>query len=250
MSSTNSALAYLIAQNEVEQSELAHPEQIVTFSLTPKASKKRATSNVAKGDARPIHHQAAPVVITLPMQGECNAETAAVFMQSMRDAGKRVFHISRVIENGKPRIISHDKPTEDSRLIVKVDSSQVRDDMIKAIAAFIGYDMGESFGPQELSARMKAQTLLRAEPVETSVPVAKVAGKGFVAGLPDHNGKTIANLQARAVTATEAMIDHEKASMDPNRSESDRELSSGMAQVERERLNQIQADLLLLGVQS
>ena len=249
MSSTNSALAYLIAQNEVEQSELAHPEQIITFSLTPKASKKRATSNVAKGDARPIHHQAAPVVIALPMQGECNVETAAAFMQSMRDAGKRVFHLSRVIENGKPTILSHAAPTADSKEVIKVDASLVRDDMIKAIAAFIGYNMGESFGPQELTARMKAQTLLRPEPVATSVPV-KLVGKGFTAGLPDHNGKTIANLQARAVSATEAMIDHEKASMDPNRSESDRELSSGMAQGERERLNQIQADLRLMGVES
>jgi hypothetical protein len=106
---------------------------------------------------------------------------------------------------------------------------EVRGDMIKAIDAFIGYDIGGNFGSQDTNARMLAARLLN--PVKDNGPSreeqrsAARSLQGFVAGLPDNHAKHLANLRAQAEKATEALIECEKVGNEVG------------AAVERERLN-------------
>jgi hypothetical protein len=93
--------------------------------------------------------------------------------------------------------------------------ARTRDESIAAIAAFVGYDVAGHFGTQDTRARMLAQTTLR--PVSTKGLTreeqrsASRTAAGFVAGLPDHQAKQLANLRAQVERVTDAMIACQKA---------------------------------------
>lgn len=127
--------------------------------------------------------------------------------------------------------------------IVAMRKASNRNDQIKYIAAFVGYDPNGDFGFQEAAARTKAQRELSDRPIQgPSRAEAKSAARsmiGFVAGMPDTLQRKLADLKAREVAAVDAMLSHQKAAKDPNRSDDERLLSSGMAEVERERLREI-----------
>jgi hypothetical protein len=122
-----------------------------------------------------------------------------------------------------------------------------RDDRIKAIAGYMGFDSRGDFASQELQATMKAQQELRGtvRPLARPVHSGSVSVAGFIAGMPDHAAKNKANLEARERAAIDAGLETAKAA-DYATSEADRVMYAGMAQVERERLTQIQADLAAL----
>jgi hypothetical protein len=70
---------------------------------------------------------------------------------------------------------------------------------------------------------------------------------GFVAGLPSHTQRTLADLQGREQAAVDAALDHDRDANDPKRSTADRLLSAGLAEVERERLHAIRNDIKSFG---
>lgn len=139
-----------------------------------------------------------------------------------------------------PAVGTYDAPS----FIVAMRKAKDRNEMIQAIAGFVGYDLSANFGSQELSAKMAAQRAM--------VPV--VAGKdrtirssvaGYIAGLPDHNRKLIADLEGRERLTVEALSDHVRRSLS---SEAEGNVEQAhfhetMAQVERERLASIRKDL-------
>lgn len=157
------------------------------------------------------------VFIPVPQVGYYDASG---FLLALRDAGKRL------TKEGKP---FH-------------DPSQVRDDQIRAIAGFIGYDPCGDFGSQELRARMMAQRALA--PVSPVNPSPRLAGTvhGYIAGMPNELRKRALDLQAREKMAAEAIGEHEKLAAEAT-DETDRQYHTTLAMIERERLDQIQADL-------
>ena len=147
-------------------------------------SKKQAKHTGAQ--AAPIHNPNAGKSmtpgITMP---ERNTLDAKGFLDAMRTAGKR----------------PNDKG------IMALHPNEVRNDQIKAIHAYCGYDNRRDFGSQDLEARAKAMRDLRGAPkvTENKSPSRSVAG--FVAGMPKPSHRILLDLQARERSVAEAMID-------------------------------------------
>lgn len=190
----------------------------------------QATIQAVKAKVETAQPVKAKPALTFPVQAK-GTLTALDFIRAMHDAGMRR------TEAGKPYF----------------NPQEQRNDQIKAIAAFIGYDPADHFGSQELRARMQAWREINPEPViDRSVTlVAKP-----VPGMPDFIGKNRANLEARERLAVEAIVEHENASREYHEGSKDcehcgesckgREYHETFAMLERERLSQIQADLDLL----
>ena len=127
------------------------------------------------------------------------------------------------------------------------DASLVREDTIRAIAGYCGFDPHGNFGAQDLAARSKAQNELRpikGEEYRRVLVSSTVAG--YVAGMPNETAKQLANLKGREALAIRSMIAHNKVANDASRSETDRKLSETLANVEKERVERIREDIALM----
>jgi hypothetical protein len=221
----HTGLAFLLSQHNSDTAahEAAKVETVVIRNA-PKAergSKKSATPSHGE-QAAPIHHGPKTFGVVMP---ERNTLTAKDFLIACRDAGKR---------------------TNDKGLPF-TDPKEVRGDIIKAVHAYCGYDMHGNFGSQEQEARAKAQREIRGfkatGPTREETRAAARSAKGFIAGLPDHKARFLQDLLGRETAAVDALLAHDKDSNDPQRSAADRVLSAGLAEVERERLAAIRADI-------
>lgn len=222
----HTGLAFLLSQHTSEQSaQDAQKKEIVVVRNAEPTSKKGAKAS--KGEqAAPIHDKPTVFGVTMP---ERNTLDAKGFLQAMLNAGKRRN------DNG----------------ILFTDSREVRNDQIKAIHAYCGFDTRRDFGSQETEARAKAQREIRGfkvtGPSREELKAAARSATGFIAGLPDHKARHLQNLLGRETAAVDAMLQHEKDSRDESRSAADRVLSAGLAEVERERVAAIRADIARFG---
>lgn len=169
----------------------------------PVRGKKQAVETGAV--AAPIHHKPAVFGVAMP---ERNTLDAKGFLLACRDAGKRSFEKVNEV-------------TGEVVTIVKRDEGKVREDLIKAIHAYIGYDTSRDFGSQDNEARAKANReasgrVVTAGPTREEQRSAARSMAGYVKGMPAPAAKLLANLRAREQAAAEAMIDaktpEEKAS--------------------------------------
>jgi hypothetical protein len=160
----------------------------------------------------------------LPSNGcspEVKVERAKEYLLSVKNAGKRL------TPQGTTTIL----PLE------------VRNDHIKAIAAFIGYDYSRPFGSQELEARSKAARDLRTTPMPViQEKVLRHSVEGYVKGMPDRLMKRLADFQARERLAVANIEAFEKEAKEAT-SEGARELALTLARAERDRLASIRADI-------
>jgi hypothetical protein len=130
-----------------------------------------------------------------------------------------------------------------------VDQREVRDDRIKAIAAFIGYDKSLPFGDNEFKARSQAMREIREEkegpskvdPYAPRRPHHSVAG--YVAGVPNGQQKIVMDLLARESAAAEAMSAFEQKMNASPKGSQDFLLNQGLMLVEQERLGEIRKHL-------
>jgi hypothetical protein len=236
--SVNVALAFLTATHNAEQSALNEITRLREENAKLAMAHSKVKASKAKrsngSQAAPIHDKSTVTGIMLSsatysesLSSEAKVECAKVFLSAMRDAGKRWIDGKSVRQ-----------------------ASEVHNDQIQAISAFIGYDNRVLFGTQDTTARMLAQRILNPKPmtgVDRQVQYkADLSAKGFVAGLPDAVAAKLADLQGREVVAVDAMLAHQKEAADVGRSESDRELSAGLALVEAERAAAIRADIQAL----
>jgi hypothetical protein len=228
MSSTaqDLTLAALLSSYIVPEAPTVTVKAARSAPKSPKAHKVSAPSVKVEETTTTGKMNSAPMVQTdpLPSPGTIDASS---FMLAVRNAGKRK------TPEGRPFF----------------DKKEERGDMIRAIAGFIGYDPTANFGQQETAARATAMrethpVIAGQDRTETKVLLASV--KGFIHGTPDHKARTMANLKAREVLAADTMIDHEK-SAETATTEQDKGMSFALAQVEKERLIQIRADIALLG---
>ncbi len=167
-----------------------HVEQEPTIISVVRNAPQAEKRSKASKSAAPIHNPNAGKSMTpgisLP---ERNTLDANGFLQAVRNAGKRK------TEEGKPFF----------------DKSKERDDIIKAIHAYIGYDNRRDFGSQEQEARAKAQRELRGAPKVSEATAPSRSLGGYVAGMPQPAHRILLNLQARERAAAEAMIDAKTA---------------------------------------
>jgi hypothetical protein len=162
----------------------------------PKSVRGKKQANTTGAVAAPIHHKPAVFGVTMP---ERNTLDAKGFLLACRDAGKRSFEKTNEV-------------TGEVHTIVKRDESKVREDIIKAIHAYVGYDQSRDFGSQEAAARAKANReasgrVVTAGPSRDEVKAASRSVAGYVHGMPLPAQKLLANLRAREQAAAEAMID-------------------------------------------
>jgi hypothetical protein len=122
------------------------------------------------------------------------------------------------------------------------DSATGRDDLIRAIDGYIGYDHSRDFASQELAARQKAIRAMQvAKGNDCHIPTKQekravfASLEGFVAGIPTKE-KQLANLRAREQKAVDTIIELEKAGENSPS-------SFMLADVERERLESIRNDI-------
>lgn len=214
----NIALAFLVSQSAQETAAIMPPVKVSAGKasksgrrlIASASSNSQGETSILAAVSAPINSAPAPVSEPLPLPGSLTPEA---FLLSVR-------------------------------------SAKTRDQTIRAIAGFLGYNSAESFGSQEQNARMVASRLTSKRPL--SGPdrqlqrTADLSAKGFVAGLPDYLAKRLSDLQGREVVATENMLAHRKAAEDTGLSEDERTLESGLAQVECERLGAIWEDIARL----
>lgn len=200
------ALVSLIASAHIDPSTA--PEINVEPEVTEKVigrnlpSKKQAKAEAAnKGAvAAPIHAKPAVFGVTMP---ERNTLDAKGFLLACRDAGRRSFETTNEV-------------TGEVTTVVKRDESKVREDLIKAIHAYIGYDTSRDFGSQDAAARAKANReasgrVVVPGPTREEQRSAARSMAGYVHGMPLPAQKLLANLRAREQSAAEAMIDAKTA---------------------------------------
>lgn len=102
--------------------------------------------------------------------------------------------------------------------LVVMRQARTRDDQIRAIAGFIGYEVAGDFGAQCLAAKMQAERTMRPfaalpAPVHTGAP----SVRGYVAGACDPAAKHTADLQARERLSAEAIATLDLVINDPSK---------------------------------
>lgn len=225
MSIHSVTLAFLLAQSNDDQADIKLPE-IVTRNLI--VAKPQSNSPVLEPVAT---NSPSEPIVRLGPRG---------FMIALRDAGRRLF----------PEVISEKGAVRKSGFYT--DPTKVREDQIKAIHAYVGYDTTSDFGPQEMNARAKANRELTGKafggPSLAETKLAHKTAKGFIAGMPATFEAKRDNLLARERVAVATMILHENSVQEETRSIAERELSCGLADAEAERLTAIRTDLKLYGI--
>jgi hypothetical protein len=204
----SAALASYVALNKA-----APVEPTVQKLVKVERPKKGRKAAAPKAEAAPAEKPAAPSpngvvpVVTLPVAGTIGAKAFIMMMNRAKD----------------------------------------RDEKVAAIAAYVGYDGKLSFAEQEMAANAKAKGEIRpvvaSGPSREEIKTAQRSAKGYVAGMPDALRKTVQDLLGREQYAVDAREAHLRDSKDENRSEAERTLALGQAQLEEERLVQIRKDL-------
>ena len=200
--SLDSAIALLIAQHAREQAHLDATRVTVKVVGSLDGSKPKGKGLKAKrdreftsdGQRSADASKPAPPSLILPETGSL---TAREFLLVLRTCGRRVS--------------VHGTSFTDER--------EVRNDTIKAIAGYVGWDATRSFGSQDSEARTKAgreiagNKRLGGLSVQESRSAARsLAGFTSAAfGKPDLTAKHLANLNAQLVAATEAMCEYVRA---------------------------------------
>lgn len=228
VSTVDLAIASLMAQSATEQNALDATKRSTTIRMLalPSDSKAIKAKRNDGSQAAPIHNKSNAPGVALPEKGTLDA---AGFMTAIKSAGKRLN------DQGVPY----------------TDQSEVRNDTIKAISAYVGYDTRGSFGAQDVAARQLASRqlgkVIAKGPARAEQKSVERSLAGFVAGLPDTTTRTLADLQGREAASAEAMIQHEKNAEDPTRSELQRMQDKALAAVEAERIASIRIDIQRMG---
>jgi hypothetical protein len=129
--------------------------------------------------------------------------------------------------------------------IVACRKAQSRDEVICAIAGYVGYDRRADFGSQEMLAKLQANRELRGTPAPSAPFKRSIipSTAGFVAGVPDHNKRMLNDLKGRERLAAETRDNHVRDARNRERTWGERKLSIGLARVEQCRLEQIREDI-------
>src|SRR5208282_5631074 len=139
------AIAFLLAQHEATKHDLPESDEtvkVLSVALVPTPSKrtvKRTVKRDAEEQAIALRNNSLPpVIVPLPETRPMCIESATMFIRELRSVGRRR------TEHG----------------MWHTDSREVRQDTIRAIASFVGYNLAQSFGAQDATARGLANRML------------------------------------------------------------------------------------------
>lgn len=208
-------------------------EPIVTVLPAKAVKPKKEKKSKVSVEVAPKTLTSAVLPSNMPVVGSL---TATEFLLAMRAVGKRTVEATNDVTGEV-----YQKPI--------YDNSLVREDSIRAIAGFIGYDAAGDFGAQDVAARAEAQRQIRGgvQPAAAhrrggaSVAATVV---GYIAGNPDHAAKQRADLEGRERLAADAMAEHLRNASDPKFvREPGMPEPEVLAAIEEERLRVIRKDL-------
>jgi hypothetical protein len=236
----DSIIASLLAQEAVSQEAASIEATVIRNAPKKERGTHSSKPKFEGGKAQVVKAKTGEAIFGLSLperrpfpEGtkEPSLESCKLFMSEMLSAGRRVS------DTGKRF----------------TDEREVRNDQIKALAGFVGYETQESFATQEQAARAIAQRIIsgrkatgptRAEQ-RAAISEALDSGRAIVTttGLCDHDAKRLANLQANEVALVDSICDYEKIADDQGKTISERAHAKGMASLERERLEHVRKDL-------
>lgn len=237
--SRDAALAMLAATYHVEPLPEAAEKIVVSLPASAKPKKEKPIKGKKSSkskDAAPKTVASAVLPDNMPAIGSLAADQ---FLISLRDCGKRTKEDTNLMTGEVTQ-----RPI--------FDASFVREDTIRLIHAFCGYDAAGDFGAQELAARSKAQRDLRGGVIPSQyhrrgTACVSPSIQGYVAGNPDHLAKRKVDLEARERLSVSERLRHLK-----NADNADFVTPVGeaapaiMAALEEERLEVIRQDLASL----
>lgn len=254
-----SILAALAATYAVSQPDPStngsRPKVVTTATTTPKAPKVKKSSGE---QAAPKNSAPAILPPNLPAKGTYDGRA---FLMVLRQAGIRSKEVTNEVTGEVSQQTYH-------------DPSLTREDTIKAIAGFVGYDAAGDFGEQDLAARAAAQRdikPIKGEAFRRVLVAPSIAG--YVAGMPNDTAKLAVDLEARERLAAAAMVAFEKVKDAPTFEKAIRDHFTGeassvgalvqavkaqpelaskiggeLAAIENERIRQIRIDLRALNL--
>jgi hypothetical protein len=198
----------------------------------PKVAKTPKGKRVSK-DAAPKTLSSAVLPSNMPAIGSIDAQT---FLLTLRGVGMRSKEDTNAV-TGEVFIRRFHDPSFN------------REDTIKAIHAFIGYDVAGDFGAQDVAARAEAQRQLRGNVVPAQYhrrggACVAPSIQGYTAGAPDFAAKRKADLLGRERHSVNERLRHLKNAADPAFVAPTNEAAPAlMAALEEERLVEIRKDL-------
>lgn len=226
------AATYEVPSQPIDDGTVSRPEETVIGRNLPDATVKAMRRGnqapiVSTSDdgsvAAPPSDQPPIVGIELPQAGTLEARG---FLMAMRSAGVR---------KGK------------------LDLSVKREDEIRAIAAYCGYDPRKLHGEQEAAARAKAQRELKPIVIKPGEKAWNRSGTadptvhGYVQGAFDARQRKIDHLKGQEVVCAEALCAHRNEFMNASQPLEARAKAQLLMKLEEERLAAIRADLRALG---
>lgn len=123
-----------------------------------------------------------------------------------------------------------------------------RDDEMRLVSSYCGWNPRELHGVQLENATRKARLTLKPVTGKEYKRGVSATMAGYIAGLPDHQQKLIQDLLAREQLAAKAIADHELTISNTQPTAQAHILAQGLLQLEVERLDQIRKDLATNGV--
>ena len=255
LSAILAALAATYATNDSPSTNGTRP--VVVTNTAPKTPKVKASKKKSSGEqAAPKNSAPAVLPPNLPAKGTYDGRA---FLMVLRGAGQRSKEVTNEVTGEVSFQTYH-------------DPSLVREDTIKAIAGFVGYDAAGDFGEQDLAARAAAQREIK--PIKSEAfrrVLVSPTIAGFVSGKPNETAKLAVNLEARERLAADAMSAFEKVKDAPTFEKAIRDhftgepatiaplmqavkadpslaskIASELAMIEQERIRQIRTDLRAL----
>lgn len=190
--SPDTIIALMLSAHTSHQAKVEANAVTVTVirNATPEDRKAVKAKKSSGEQAAPIHHKPQVFGVALP---DRNSLDAKGFIEAAKAAGRR--------------------KNQDGKFFT--DSREVRNDLIQAIHAYIGYDSTRDFGSQDQAARSKAARELSGRvivvgPTRQEERAASRSLVGFVAGMPNYMAVKVAELTTREQVTVEGIIDAQK----------------------------------------
>jgi hypothetical protein len=159
---------------------------------------------------------------------------------------------SEIIPEKGPRRMLIQVPEKGSltarEFLLAMNRTNDRNDMIRNIAGYVGYDPCKEFGEQEYWARNQAKKELSPIKEEKTPPSGKRVSatiRGYVAGMPNERAKKLNDLQGRLHLAMSMAAEHRTLAKQAL-SDSEKNYQETLAKVEEERASVIQREINLL----
>jgi hypothetical protein len=200
-SKIEAAIKFLLSQHAAEQAQRASEvtETVIGFSNGPKPRKASAKQEHSSCGAA-----------SLPAKQEATNGSSAAHVETAVEASQA----SDNNRNPAPPPVSDPLPQAGTltpqAFIVAMRRAKSREEQIKAIAGYVGYDSRQLFGAQETMARMQANRAISGHKLVIRTPTethnAYRSVQGYCHGMPDHDAKRLADLKAREVETVESMV--------------------------------------------